>query len=248
MNKQKLIVFTIALVLIGGTAVVLARLKANQKLGQPGVKTAPIAGSQNLQVVLPETVTGFRSEPVEISDIVVNTLPKDTSYGQRRYQAEDGFQTWVNVVLMGSDRTSLHKPQFCLEGAGWKINLTEMRTVTIEQPRHYELPVMKLTTTKQATVDGRLVTVRGIYVYWFVAENQYTAQHWERMWWMAKNLVQTGELQRWAYVSCFAMCRPGEEEMTYNRMVKFIAASVPEFQLVGASADEAQISSVAVAR
>jgi len=246
MNKQKWMVFVTALVLIGGTAVVLARLKSNQKLGQPGVKTVPLAGSENLQVVLPENVPGFRSEPVEIADIVVQALPKDTSYGQRRYQAEDGFQAMVNVVLMGGDRTSLHKPQFCLEGAGWKINQTELATVTIERPRRYELPVMKLTTTKQGTVDGRPVTARGIYVYWFVAEDQYTAQHWERMWWMAKNLVQTGELQRWAYVSCFAMCRPGGEELTYNRLVKFIEASVPEFQLVPAPADAGRVSSVAV--
>jgi hypothetical protein len=50
------------------------------------------------------------------------------------------------------------------------------------------------------------------------------------MWWMAKNLLQTGELQRWAYVSCFSVCLPGQEDATFERMKKFLAASVPEFQ------------------
>jgi len=38
-------------------------------------------------------------------------------------------------------------------------------------------------------------------------------------------------LQRWAYISCFAVCLPGQEEATFERLKKFIAASVPEFQL-----------------
>jgi len=54
--------------------------------------------------------------------MVVDTLPRDTSFGQRRYRSPDGAVTQVNVVLMGSDRTSMHKPQFCLEGAGWQID------------------------------------------------------------------------------------------------------------------------------
>jgi len=53
----------------------------------------------------------------------------------------------------------------------------------------------------------------------------------ERMWSMAKHLLKTGVLQRWAYVSCFAVCPPGSEEATFERMRQFIAASVPEFQL-----------------
>ena len=52
------------------------------------------------------------------------------------------------------------------------------------------------------------------------------------MWWMADKLVRTGVLQRWAYVSCLAVCYPGQEEATYERVKKFIAASAPEFQLV----------------
>jgi len=51
------------------------------------------------------------------------------------------------------------------------------------------------------------------------------------MWWMARELFRTGELQRWAYVLCFAVCLPGQEEVTFERIRKFIAAAVPEFQL-----------------
>jgi hypothetical protein len=47
----------------------------------------------------------------------------------------------------------------------------------------------------------------------------------------ALHLLRTGVLQRWAYVSYFSACEPGQEDATFARMEKLIAASVPEFQL-----------------
>jgi len=232
MNKPKWILLVVALLMIGGTAGLLVRLKANQRLGQPGVKTSPLAQSKNLEVTLPELVLDYTSEAVEEEKLVVAILPKDTSYGRRRYQAPDKFWTEVNVVLMGSDRTSLHKPQFCLEGAGLHIDAGASReeTVPIERPFRYDLPVMKIFATKQIEQNGQVQTVRGVVVYWFVAEDQLTGSHWVRMRNSATHLLRTGELQRWAFVFCFATCRPGEEKATYEHMCKFLAASVPEFQ------------------
>jgi hypothetical protein len=46
-----------------------------------------------------------------------------------------------------------------------------------------------------------------------------------------------GILQRWAYISYFAPCLPGQEEATFDRMKKLIAASVPEYQLPPKSAN-----------
>jgi len=232
-NRRKWIIAVIALGLMGATAGVLTRLRVAQKLGQPGVKTRALAQSQNLEILLPERVLDFMSEPVEQEKMVLEALPKDTSFGQRRYQAPDGSWTLVNVVLMGSDRTSLHKPQFCLEGSGWRIDpaVSSAAKVRIERPQPYDLPVMKLIASKLVTSEGRSVQARGVYVYWFVAEDAMTAHHWQRMWWMAKNLLRTCVLQRWAYVTCFSVCLPGQEDATFNRMKQFMAAAVPEFQL-----------------
>ena len=51
------------------------------------------------------------------------------------------------------------------------------------------------------------------------------------MWWMARDLITKGVLQRWAYISCFSVCPPGQEEALYARMREWIAAAVPQFQL-----------------
>ena len=235
MNKMKWICGIIGLLLIGGSAVVLLKLKTHQKLGLPGVKTRPLANSNNLQVVLPETVLDYTSKWLEQPASVTNTLPPDTSFGSRRYTAPDNFWADVTVVLMGTDRTSLHKPQFCLTGQGWAIdnNATREESIRVEQPQPYDLPVVKYVASGQVQHEGQNFEARGVYVYWFVADDALSATEsgLERMWTMAHQLVTTGVLQRWAYISYFAVCPPGQEEATYERLKKLIAASVPEFQL-----------------
>ena len=165
----------------------------------------------------------------------IESHPIHTSFLQRRYIVMGNVDDWLllNVVLMGTDRTSIHKPQFCLKGMGWDIDDTESAgdTLRMTRPYPYDLPVMKLLTTRQVPVGGKFVTQRGVYVYWFVADNDLTGDHWVRMRNSATHLLRTGELQRWAYVTCFAVCLPGDEKATYERIYKFLSASVPEFQL-----------------
>jgi hypothetical protein len=223
----------VIVVLVGGAAVLLASVKSIQRLGEPGVKTIPIPGSKNLEVLLPETVLDFASEWQPQAFEVTNTLPRDTSFGRRRYEAPDKFWVDANVVLMGTDRGSIHKPDFCLTGAGWQIDHIEIVPVAIAKPVPYELSVIKLiasTTIKQEGTDRR---VNGIYVYWYVCGDKISSDPTGsgRMWSMAKRLVTTGVLERWAYISYFAPCLPGQEAETFERVKKLIAASVPEFQI-----------------
>jgi len=243
MNKQKWILLVLALALMAGTAGLLAHMQTSQKLGAPGVKTQPLDGSIRVRVDVPERVPGYESEWLDVDEVTVATLPDDTSFGQRRYTAPDGFWTLMNVVLMGRDRTSLHKPQFCLTGQGWNIdaNASAEDHVLIEKPYPYEMPVVKLIANKQVDLQGTPQSARGVYVYWYVADDAVSASvsGIERMWVMASRLIRTGVLQRWAYVSCFSVCEPGQEEATYQRMKQFIAAAVPQLHLTPSAAQTA---------
>lgn len=241
MKRQSWLVFGIGLVLIGGTAGFLSRLQGLQKLGQPGVRVVAqsLYGTNGAVVAtnavdLPLAVLDYTSEPLAITPVELGWLPPDTTYGRRRYKATNGLALNVSVVLMGSDRTSIHQPQYCLTGQGFNIQKSEQTFVPMTRPHRYDLPVMKLTANYQNLArmpDGSDRVLRALYVYWFVADNQLTADHWTRMWWMGRDLVRSGVLQRWAYVSCFAVCWPGQEEAVYSRMQDFLAAAVPQFQL-----------------
>jgi hypothetical protein len=235
MNKQKWMVLIAALALMGGTAGLLKRSQANQHLGQPAVKTSPITGSPRLRVELPREVPGYTSEWIEQDKLTLETLPQDTSFGARRYTAGDGAWTLVSVVLMGRDRTSIHKTEYCMQGMGWRIDRERSAPVNIhvDRPYPYDLPAMKYITSREVDVNGQRQQVQGVYIAWFVADNdEFTADHWQRMWWLARDLMTAGVLQRWALVSYFSVCSPGHEEATFERMKKLVATTAPEFLLV----------------
>ena len=235
MKRRQVILFVAALLLIGGAAVVLARFQHLYHLGRPAVKTSPIAGSNTVRVELPERVPGYESKWLDPAEAETNSLPADTSFGKRVYRGSDGFEVLFSVVLMGTDRTSLHKPQFCLEGQGCHIDGsgTLETTIHLERPFPYDLPVVRLITNVEKAEPSRS---RAVYVYWYVADGELSASvsGGQRMWWMARDLMFKGVLQRWAYASCFAQCAPGEEEATYQRMKQLIVAVAPEVQLTPA--------------
>ncbi len=232
MKSQKIVIFIIAFGLIGAAAAALNWFHANQKLGVPGVKAIAIPGSVVMKIDLPAHVLGFTSTNVPEDKTVLDMLPKDTSYAQRRYTDSDGFWVNANIILMGTDRTSIHKADFCLPGQGWHIDEKTIVNVPIAGAHSYQLPVAKWVITNFIqTQDGKKTEVRGLYVFWFVARNEATTSHWQRIWWLTRDLLTTGILQRWAYISYFAVCEPGQEDAAFERVKRLIAASVPEFQL-----------------
>ena len=214
--------------------------QARQKLGQPGVRVAasPINDEDgkpigNQSVALPEQIAGYESSPVPITRLELDWLPKDTVFGRRSYVGQDGFGALLSIVLMGRDRTSIHKPEYCLPGSGWQIVRKEEVAVPIAKPRPYDLKINKWTVLGQSS-QGR--AEGGVYVFWYVSEDELTPHHEKFMWSIMKKSVTTGVLQRWAYVTYFTTCRPGQEQAAFRRLKELIAASVPEFQLAAGEA------------
>jgi hypothetical protein len=231
MKSQTWLMFLIAIGLMAGTAGALSWSRANQRLGQPGLYATPIPGSVNMKINLPEQVLDFTSTNVPEPEIVLGYLPPDSSYAERLYKGPDGFQVSATIILMGGDRTSIHKPDYCLPGQGWTIRDKSVVNIAVAGARPYEMPVARWRIGNSiAMPDGRKQPVSGLYVFWFVADGEQTPDNYERMWWLGRDLLRTGVLQRWAYVSYFAACAPGQEEAAFDRMKNLIGHSVPEFQ------------------
>ena len=224
----------------------LATQHSRQTLGKPGLRiedkpmyaldsgasTNPPVEIATNRVYLPERVLDFHSQLAPVPTITYDGLPKDTVFGHRIYGQSNGMVLDMQVVLMGADRSSIHKPQYCLNASGFNIVSTEPDSVRIEQPHAYDLPIMKLKLRREfRDPEAGLQTQAGVFVYWFIADGELTAQHHQRMWWMARDMLKTGVLQRWAYVICFAPCAPGGEEAAMEGLKRFIAAAVPEFQI-----------------
>lgn len=225
------------LVLIGATAFVLRQIDQHRQVGEPGlVMIAEDVLDENGGIVntntvaLPKRVLNYNSTNAPITNVELSWLPADTTYARRVYFQPDHYPLQVNVVMMGLDRSSIHKPQICLTGQGWQVTSESADTISLAGASAVNLPVWKMIAQQPQTLpDGSQRMVKAVYVYWFVADGHVTARHGQRMWWMARELLTTGTLQRWAYVSVLGLCLPGQEEETYKRLREFIAESAPEY-------------------
>lgn len=239
MTMRSWVVFGVALGMMAATAGYLEKIHHTHRLGPAGVRVGPVPlfgvnGEKvaRQSVLLPEKVLGVVGTNGPITEAELTALPSDTTFGRRLYPVGEEFRPMITVVLMGTDRTSIHEPQFCLVGGGWVIDKTEHIPLRIDQPCQYEIPAIKLTTSARGLdKQKRPVSISGIYVYWFVTADKITADQGVRLWSIAERMVEKGELERWAYISYFVACAPGQEESTFGRLQQFIRASVPEFQI-----------------
>lgn len=246
MRGKLAIMFVVVLAMFIGTAGLIAYFQSNLKLTPPPVKieNAPMPGIDSTandkeksqfiagtnRVYLPEQISGFESKLIPVEKVEYDTLPKDTTYGRRLYRSADGFEIVNMVVLMGADRTSIHKPQYCLEGTGWRIDSSEQIVIPMNKPVPFNMPATKLMLSGYLVDNqGQKQLRRGIFIYWFVANDKITAEHKSRMWSVAKHRLLTGEIQRWAYIIYFSTCNPGEESATFERMINFIRESLPQY-------------------
>lgn len=239
-GTSQLFAATAAVILMtAGAALALGRIQGSMRLGEPGLRMsqAGVFGEDGKllstnTVALPVEVAGYTSRTEPISDMEVSFLPTDTTFARRYYTATNRPDLLMNVVLMGTNRRSIHRPEICLTGQGWTIERTEELEIPIATPYPYRLSVMRLIASRTfVDLAGRTYPRKAVYVYWFVADEHLTARHGERMWEMARGLLFEGVLQRWAYVSCLAVGPPGSEDKLYREMETFLTAAVPEFQL-----------------
>ena len=221
-----------ALVLMAGTAVALAWLRANQRLGSPGVIATQIPGQIKMNIDLPERVLDFTSTNVTEPEIAIGYLPKDTSYAERLYFDPDGLRIQSTAILMGADRTSIHRPEYCLPGQGWTIDKKQTVSIPIDDNPAYQLQLARwdLSISYQQP-DGKKATAFALYVFWYVAHNEETPDHDKMLEKMTLNLFRTGDLERWAYISYFTQCGPGQQDAAFGEMKRLITAQVPQFQL-----------------
>jgi hypothetical protein len=231
MNRFKAIVLLFTLGLIASTAFALNWMRAHQKLGKPGIEAMASTNGIVMNIELPENVLDYSSTNVPQEATTTNLLPPDTSYAQRLYWTTNGFWANANIILMGADRSSIHKADYCLAGQGWQTLKKEEVRIRVPGPEPYEMPITKWSIRKIAKQpDGSTVEYRGVYSFWFVADGLQTIDNNQRILWSYRDLLTKGVLQRWAYISYLVVCHPGQEEVAFERLQGLITASVPEYQ------------------
>lgn len=156
-------------------------------------------------------------------------LPPDTQLLRKVYQDAYRRTVFVTIVLSGSERASIHRPQICLEGQGNVI--VDDRTMEVPIPGRKPLDVMVLDLLESRKMaGGDRVSTASYFAYWFVGKGRETPSHLQRMLWMATDRIFHNVSHRWAYISVAGL-READSEAYKGEVKAFVSELYPQMVL-----------------
>lgn len=135
-----------------------------------------------------------------MSLIEYDALPKDTQFVKSIYTNAASDQVFVSIVLSGSERDSIHRPQRCLTGQGNTIVGSEVFEIPLAGRKPLKVDILK-TVRNYTGREGDPKTYYGYYAYWFVGQGRETHSHYARMFWLAWDRVVHSVAHKWAYIA-----------------------------------------------
>jgi EpsI family protein len=135
-------------------------------------------------------------------------LPADTKISRRIYENIRGDAITVAIVLSGSERRSIHRPQQCLPAQGFSIESSSVMTASLLGRSPLQLTLIK---ASRAGGKDNSASPRLLLAYWFVGGGHETHDHIKRAGYMAWDNLIHGVRPRWAYVSLQIASGAGEQ-------------------------------------
>ena len=98
--------------------------------------------------------------------------------------------------------TSIHRPELCLPGQGWKIQSEHTQSHPRGRRTGWRVGCdahERLSRRVRCQMAGS-AEARSVFAYWFVGKDRMTPYHWQRIYWTAKDRVLYNTNHRWAYI------------------------------------------------
>ena len=171
----------------------------------------------------------WAGESVGVSEVERQTLPADTGFSRKNYLRFDNLRhtVFLSIVLSGLDRSSIHRPELCITGQGWRILSREDLELDMPCVENGRLPVTLLMLEKRLTrADGSSDVHKALTVYWFVSEDVHVASYWERMFRGVCDRLFRFKHDRWAYIVAQTPC-PDGREAGLKRITEVLQMALP---------------------
>ncbi|MFV0338862.1 MAG: exosortase-associated EpsI family protein [Chthoniobacterales bacterium] len=148
---------------------------------------------------LPYRLLGMFGQDGEVSEGERVILPKDTEFAKRSYSDMAGNTVNCQIVLAGTDRRSIHRPEICLPAQGWTMKASQ--PVEIDLKNGGETKVTMLDLVRKVEVGpGEFKELPMVFMYWFVAKNYSTNDNMTRILKTNFDMLFYNKMNRWAYV------------------------------------------------
>ncbi|MCG3150441.1 MAG: hypothetical protein PCFJNLEI_03927 [Verrucomicrobiae bacterium] len=166
-----------------------------------------------------------------------DVLPADTEGVRRVYTNQTGQAIYCSVVLAGRDVTSIHRPELCLSGQGWKLQQLQTERIAVPTVPGGNLLVSRLNANSTLEAkNGKSPQAYSVFVYWFVGKERTTPHHWQRIWWTSLDRVLHNRNHRWAYFLISTIVPPDQvgsdpaasQDAAMKLVDNFVRAAYPQ--------------------
>ena len=132
-------------------------------------------------------IAGYTSAELEPSESELTVLPADTRFEKRLYTAANGDWFQVSVVIGGTSKSSIHRPELCLPSQGFQM--TRPRTVRAGG-----------TDWRFITLESKTAALGFAYTF-FNQEGFRTASHTRRIFQDVLDRSFLNRIDRWVMVT-----------------------------------------------
>ena len=154
-------------------------------------------------------------------------LPADTTLLKKRYTNKaTGEQLHGSVVLSGQDRSSIHRPETCLQGQNNDVKGEVFIQVPLKGRQPLEVKILELEKPIPGLPKGENISYQ-YYAYWFVGKDRETAKHSERMFWMGYDRFVRNVSHRWAYISVSGVRGSETGDEYHDQIRSFVGEMYP---------------------
>ena len=202
----------IVVAILGGGIVVTALTSNVSGVAEPGIRLV------DGKPFLVEKVGDWSGSPQQgLSEAELKILPLDTQGARRTYTDKDGNEVYCSVVLEGSDVTSIHRPELCLTGQGWRLEREHVDHIPVGATPGGSLRISCMDAKRTIALPQGTTETRAVFAYWFVGKDRLTPYHWQRILLTTKDRVLLNRNARWAYFLIYAPLTTEKEGKVQTR-------------------------------
>lgn len=173
--------------------------------------------------------------PVDVMTPVEKALlPASTLMMKKVYTNPSNEPVLVSVVISGTDRLSIHRPQNCLPGHGFNISKTERIPVKVGGMDDLVITLLKLEKKDDVSDSSKSHGRFASMAYWYFGGKHETPYQSSMMFWMAYDRIFHDKAERWAYISILK-ARKGNSDSHEDNLTGFISMLCPVVRKAGDS-------------